>query len=183
MNFSISGRRMEIGESLTSRAEDSCKALAKKYEVQFLDVNVVIKKENHLFYTDISVKGASGATYQSSDNSSDPVDSFQNALQKIEGQIRKKKKDRRVFGRSEKDSATIDVNNYDSSFENNDGGHPVIVAEILDDLPLMSVGEATKRLNDTRRVFVFENIASNVVNVVYLREDGNYGWIDYRRAR
>lgn len=187
MNFSISGRRMEIGESLTSRAEEACKALAKKYEAEFLDANIVMKKENHLFYTDISIKGASGSTYQSSDSAADPVDSFQNALQKIESQIRKKKKDHRCFGRSEREAAPsgVELNCYDNSFEESRGGedHPMIIAEILDDLPLMSVSEATKKLNEHQRVFIFENIANNAVNVVYMREDGNFGWIDYKVKR
>lgn len=59
----------------------------------------------------------------------------------------------------------------------------MIIAEILDDLPLMSVSEATKKITDTRRVFIFENIANNAVNVVYRREDGNFGWLDYKIKR
>lgn len=150
MNFSISGRRMEIGESLTSRAEEACKALANKYEAEFLDANVVMKKENHLFYTDISIKGASGSTYQSSESASDPIESFQNALQKIEIQIRKKKKDHRILGRSEKEveCSTVEINDYDNSFSaatKSEDHNPMIIAEILDDLPLMSVSEATKK--------------------------------------
>lgn len=178
MNFSFSGRHMEIGESLTARAEELCNNLAQKYEAKFLDVNIVMKKENYLFLTDISVKGASGTTYQSSDSDTDPVDSFQKALQKIEVQIRKRKKTHKGCG---KEAVDVEINNFDNSFENkNNEKHPVIVAEILDDLPLLSVSEATKKLNDKQRVFIFENIANNTVNVVYIREDGNFGWIDYK---
>lgn len=187
MKFSISGRHMEVGESLTARAEDACKALANKYDAEFLDASIVMKKENHLFYTDISIKGASGSIYQASDNASDPVDSFQNALQKIESQLRKKKKDYRIFGKTERDMEHIGVelNSYDNSFQESTASdsNPMIIAEILDDLPLMSVSEATKKLSANKRVFIFENIFNNAVNVVYIREDGNFGWIDYKVNR
>ena len=61
MKFSFSGRHMEIGESLTTRAEEACETLAEKYDTEFLDVNIVMKKENHLFYTDIAVKSCKKA--------------------------------------------------------------------------------------------------------------------------
>ena len=177
MKFSFSGRHMEIGESLTTRAEEACETLAEKYDTEFLDVNIVMKKENHLFYTDIAVKSCAGNTYQASDNDDDPVGSFLSALQKIDVQIRKKKKTHdRTSGRT-----GVEINSYDNSFENET--QPMIIAEILDDLPLMSVSEATKKIKETRRVFIFENIANNAVNVVYKREDGNFGWLDYKIKR
>ncbi len=179
MKFSFSGRHMEIGESLTTRAEGACESLAEKYDTEFLDVNIVMKKENHLFYTDISIKSCAGNTYQASDNDDDPVGSFLSALQKIDVQIRKKKKKKthdRTSGR-----VGVEINNYDNSLEKEN--QPMIIAEILDDLPLMSVSEATKKMTDTRRVFIFENIANNAVNVVYRREDGNFGWLDYKIKR
>ena len=59
----------------------------------------------------------------------------------------------------------------------------MIVAERLDYLPIMSVSEATKKLCSSRPVFIFENISNKAVNVVYIREDGNFGWIDYKLDR
>lgn len=179
MKFSFSGRHMEIGESLTNRAKEASETLAEKYDTEFLDVNIVMKKENRLFYTDIAIKSCAGNTYQASDNDDDPVGSFLSALQKIDVQIRKKKKTHdRTLG---KKVSGVKINNYDNSFEKEN--QPMIIAEILDDLPLMSVSEATKKITDTRRIFIFENIANNAVNVVYKREDGNFGWLDYKIKR
>lgn len=182
MNFSFSGRHMEIGESLTSKAEKACKDLEKKYEAYFMDVNVVMKKENYTFCTDISVKVSSGVTYQAGDSSSEPVESFQKALQKIEAQIRKRKKNYKGGGKEI--SRGVEINSYDNSLEEcQKKSQPMIIAEILDDLPLMSVSEATQKLSDERRVFIFENLSNNAVNVVYMREDGNFGWLDYKVRR
>ena len=177
MKFSFSGRHMEIGKSLTARAEEACWNLAEKYDTEFIDVNIVMKKENHLFYSDIAIKTSTGNTYQASDNDSDPTASFLGALQKVDIQIRKNKKSYKGTG---KDVPTVEINSYDNSFEKEE---PMIIAEILDDLPLMSVSEATKKITDKRRVFIFENISNNAVNVVYKREDGNFGWIDYKIKR
>ena len=59
----------------------------------------------------------------------------------------------------------------------------MIIAEILDDLPLIRVSEAKKKITETRSVFIFENIANKTVNVVYKREDGNFSWLDYKIKR
>lgn len=178
MKFSFSGRHMEIGQSLTTRAQEACESLAEKYDTEFIDVNIVMKKENHLFYSDIIVKTAFGNTYQASEKDNDPVSCFLGAIQKIDAQIRKKKKTHRSINGRE--FSSVEINHYDNSLEKEE---PMIIAEILDDIPLMSVSEATKKLNDKRRVFIFENIANNAVNVVYKREDGNFGWLDYKIKR
>ena len=88
----FSGLHMEIGESLITQTEEACENLDEKNDTEFLDVNIVMKKENHLFYTDIAVKSCAGNTYQASDNVDDPVGSFLSALPKIDVQIWKKKK-------------------------------------------------------------------------------------------
>ena len=59
----------------------------------------------------------------------------------------------------------------------------MIIAEILDDLPLIRVSEAKKKITETRSVFIFENIAKKTVNVVYKREKGNFSWLDYKIKR
>lgn len=175
MKFSFSVRGTKIEESEKVRAEKACKILAEKYNTEFLDSNVVIKKENHLFYADISIKNRSGDAYQAKNSDSASFKSFLGALQKIDGQIRKKKKTHRV---SERDIP--EFNGPDNADAPKDNSQPMIIAEVIDDLPLMSVHEATKKLNETRNVFIFENILNNAVNVVYKREDGNFGWIDYK---
>lgn len=174
MNFSFSGRHMDVGESLTNKAREDCENLARKYGTEFIDANIVMKKDGYLFYTDISVKTATGNSYHASEQADAPHASFEVTLQKINLQMQKKKKMSRDKIR------IVDVMEYDNSYEENAGDHPVIIAEILDGLPIMSVNEASQQLNDKRKVFVFSNVSNDSVNVVYMREDGNIGWIDYK---
>lgn len=174
MNFSFSGRHMDVGESLTSKAREDCENLAKKYGTEFIDASIVMKKDGYLFCTDISVRTATGNSYHASDKADEPRVSFEITLQKINLQMQKKKKMPRDKTR------IVETMEYDNSYEESAENQPVIIAEILDGLPIMSVNEASHQLNDKRKVFVFSNISTDAVNVVYLREDGNIGWIDYK---
>jgi len=176
MNFSFSGRHMEIGESLTQKAKDACEKLAKKYRVEFLDANIVMKKESYLFTTDMTVKTNTGNSYFVVNSAEDPIVSFEGAAQKLEQQFQKKRK-------PSKCNKKVEINTFDNPVSESEENAPMIIAEILDDLPLMSVSEAAKRLNENQHVFIFENISNSAVNVVYWRNDGNIGWLDYKIKR
>ncbi|MCR4624140.1 MAG: HPF/RaiA family ribosome-associated protein [Alphaproteobacteria bacterium] len=176
MNFSFSGRHMEIGESLTQKAREVCEKLAKKYRVEFLDANIVMKKESYLFTTDMTIKTNTGNSYFVVNSAEDPIVSFEIAVQKLEQQFQKKKKPGKY-------NRKVEINTFDNPVSGSEENAPMIVAEILDDLPLMSVSEAAKRLNENQHVFIFENISNSAVNVVYWRNDGNIGWLDYKIKR
>ncbi|MDR2781225.1 MAG: HPF/RaiA family ribosome-associated protein [Holosporaceae bacterium] len=179
MSFSFSGRHMEIGESLTSKAKEACEALANKYGVEFISANVVMKKDGYLFCCDISVKTSCGNSYYASNEADDPKISFDVTLQKIDQQMQKKKKSERCSCK-----CRLEINNFDNSLDEQlEENSAIIIAEILEDLPLLSVSDAAKRLNEKTKVFVFENISNNAVNVVYIRPDENIGWIDYKVKR
>jgi ribosomal subunit interface protein len=83
---------MEIGDALMERAKDACSSLAVKYGTTFLEANIVMKKENYLFCCDISVKTSLGEVHHAGSDADDPHVSFDGALQKIDQQIRRKKR-------------------------------------------------------------------------------------------
>ena len=94
MNFSFSGRHMEIGESLTNKAKELLQSLETKYRLEFLDANIVMNKDGYQFITDISVKTNTGNSYIITEKAEDPKVSFDIAIQKLEQQMQKKKKAR-----------------------------------------------------------------------------------------
>ena len=56
---------------------------------------------------------------------------------------------------------------------------PIIVAETESKIPFLSVGEAVMQMELAGSHFlVFRNEGKKNVNVVYLRDDGNIGWIE-----
>ena len=178
MNFSFSGRHMEVGESLTQNTKGALEKLADKYRLEFLDINVVISKEKYLFVTDIMVKTGCGNSYYVTNSAEDPKVSVEVTLQRLEQQLQRKKKGCKCGCKK------VEYNSFDHPVSEDDSEDaPMIIAEVLEDLPLLSVSEASERLNEDRKVFVFENISNSAVNVVYLRNDGNIGWIDYKIKR
>ncbi|MDR1551306.1 MAG: HPF/RaiA family ribosome-associated protein [Holosporaceae bacterium] len=180
MGFSFSGRRMEIGETLTNKARDACDNLVRKYGVEFLDVNISMKKDSYSFSCDIAVKTSGGNSYYASNIAEDPHISFDITLEKIDVQMQKRKRCDRL---PNKVRQQVEINSFGNSFEESSKEHPIIIAEILDDLPLLSVSDAARRLNEKTNVLIFENVANDAVNVVYSRLDGNIGWIDYKFKR
>lgn len=178
MSFSFTGRHMDIGESLTKKAREDCENLAQKYGTEFIDANIVMNKDGYRFHTDISVKTATGNSYHAGEVADDPKVSFEITLQKINLQMQKKRKTLRDKASARPAEAMEFCNSCNDEV---DEDRPMIIAEILDDLPIMSVNEASQKLNDKTKVFIFENVSSNAVNVVYVREDGHIGWIDYKK--
>jgi hypothetical protein len=60
---------------------------------------------------------------------------------------------------------------------------PIIVAEMETRVQSLSVGEAVMQLElGGAPLLVFRNNAHGGVNVVYMRDDGNIGWIDPRNT-
>ena len=68
--------------------------------------------------------------------------------------------------------------------ETHDGHDPAqtfatVIAESPAEINVLSVGEAVMRLDlADQQVLMFRNSASNELNVIYRRPDGNIGWID-----
>jgi len=56
---------------------------------------------------------------------------------------------------------------------------PVVIAEMKTDLRSLSVGEAVMQMElEAAPFLMFLNDANGRVNIVFLRDDGNIGWID-----
>ena len=67
----------------------------------------------------------------------------------------------------------------DSADQEPESLQPIIVAEMEQKIPSLSVGEAVMQMELAGApLLVFRNEGHNGVNVVYSREDGNIGWVD-----
>ena len=61
---------------------------------------------------------------------------------------------------------------------------PVIVAEDMTQIKIMSAGEAVMQMDlADQQVLLFRTIEDGAVNVVYRRADGNIGWVDPGNAK
>ena len=67
----------------------------------------------------------------------------------------------------------------DGEAEQDEGKDPTIVAEILTNIIKMSVSDAVMHMElSGRNALMFRNASNNRLSMVYLRRDGNIGWIE-----
>ena len=58
-------------------------------------------------------------------------------------------------------------------------GAPAVIAEMITELPSLTVGEAAMRMDLAEApVLLFRNRSHGELNLVYRRADGNIGWVD-----
>ncbi|HZB91231.1 MAG TPA: ribosome-associated translation inhibitor RaiA [Stellaceae bacterium] len=191
MQVTVTGKQMDVGDSLRSHAETATTAIADKYLGRAIEVHVVFCHERHLFLSDISLHAWRGLTVQCHGEAADAYAAFDDAALRLEKQLRRYK--RRLRGRhkggkagEEAGPAPEPATDYVLAPEPpeddgaNEGSHePLIVAEMRTSIPHLSVSEAVMRLDlADLPALLFRNSAHGNLNLVYRRRDGNIGWID-----
>lgn len=188
MNIMISGKHVDIGESLSAHIEHRLEDGINKYLDRVTSVNVVVAKEAHRFRVDINgnTGTASGVSIKSSALADDVYACFDAAADKIEKQLRRYK--RRLTNHHKHmhhngESASIVagrkyVLKSEGEIEANDDV-PIVIAEKTTDIERLSVSEAVMKMDlADLPALMFFNSANGRINVVYRRVDGNISWVD-----
>ncbi len=189
----ISGIHLDIGDALRSHVEEKLKDSIKKYTVSErpIDAKVTFSKDAHEFLCEISVYLSTGLNAVAKARANDIYDAFEGAVNRLEKQLRRYKRRLKDHHKNRrKPIETIGAPSYVLEAPKNTGEdepetlQPVIVAETETPVQTLSVGEAVMQmeLGDVE-MLVFRNVTHGGVNVVYIREDGNIGWIDPRNIK
>jgi ribosome hibernation promoting factor len=192
MQVTVTGKQMDVGESLRGHAETATAAIADKYLGKAIEAHVVFCHERHLFLSDISLHAWRGLTVQCHGEAADAYAAFDDAALRLEKQLRRYKRRLRArhkggkageeTAQPEAEPATDYVLAAEpaADAEAGEGGHdPVIVAEMRTSIPYLSVSEAVMRLDlADLPALLFRNSAHGNLNLVYRRRDGNIGWVD-----
>jgi ribosomal subunit interface protein len=193
MQFTVTGKQMDVGDSLRRHIEANVTASVGKYFGSGIEAHAVMHREAHLFYCDLSVHLGRGILMQAQEKDADPYQAADRAAERIAKRMRRYK--RRLndhhIKTSERKTAAIESANYavlaaepEDAVDDVDGvdphaGRPVVVAEMTTEIPTLTVGEAVMRMDLAERpAIMFRNSAHGGFNVVYRRTDGNIGWID-----
>ena len=186
MEISVSGKHVDVGDSLRSYAEEQLSGSVKKYFEQAIDAHVTISREGAMMHVDISVHpGARGLVVQGRGVASEPYPAFDVALERIAKQLRRYK--RRLVDDHRRGAGIGDIlpaqqyviQSDQSEDEVEVDAQPVIVAEMQTDIATLSVSEAVMRMDlADLPLLMFRNVKTNTLSVVYHRKDGNIGWID-----
>jgi len=169
MPLRISGKNLDIGESLRGHVLEKVEAIVARYFDGRVSGHVVIARE-----------GSEGKAHE-------PYASFENALDKIERRLRRYKKRLKehqsgpspIEGRDPLQVANYTIEAPEDAEEEATDYNPVVVAEGSRPLKSLSVASAVAELDLSGASFVvFQHAGSARVNVVYRRGDGAIGWLD-----
>jgi ribosomal subunit interface protein len=189
MPLRVSGKNIDIGESLRTHVNDKVEALIGRYFDGKVSGHVVISPEGSAYRTDCSLVLSSGMSLQSEGRAHEPYASFDQAADKIERRLRRYKK--RVKDQqtaSEPAGASrnrLKVDNFviqapdEREEEAPTEINPVVIAEGAQPLKTLSVASAVAELDlSGAPLVVFQHATSERVNIVYRRRDGAIGWLD-----
>ncbi len=184
MTLRISGKNVDIGDSLRVHAQGRIVDLMQKYFDGGYSGHAVLEKEGSGFRADCTFHLDSGVTLRSHGQAEDAYASFDQAAHRLEKRLRRYKSKLKDRHNQKKPPKSAQVASFvlaapqDQDTEIADL-NPVIIAEHLKALKVMSVGEAVMEMDLLEaNVVVFVNAAHDNLNVVYKRTDGHIGWID-----
>ncbi len=189
MTIQVTGKNIDIGESLRNYVVDKVRVAIEKYVETEISGHIRIEKERNHFVTNCSTHLRSGLALQSHGEAADPYGSVDAAVERLEKRLRRYK--RRLIDRyhegpgNRSDVSGLSATDYVLKAEETEGieyssDHtPLIVAETATTIRELSVSDAVMEMDLAQvSVLVFRNAGNGHINVVYRRADGNFGWID-----
>ena len=186
MTLRVSGKNMDVGDALRSKATDHFDAVVRKYFDGNYNGHLTLEPEGSGFSALCMVHLDSGTTLQSSGFGHEAMLAYEQMATTIEQRLRRYNKKLKAHRRhangsgAEGEQAPSYVLGLPGdSDELAEDYSPPVIAETTSSLRQMSVGEAVMQLDLTQaEVVVFRHAGHGGLNVVYRRADGNIGWID-----
>lgn len=182
MQFSIRGQQIEVTEALKDYVDKKLNRLEKYFDAPLTSEGyTTLSVVRGLHTVEVTIP-LPGVVLRAEDRSEDMYASIDAVVDKLERQIRKHKTKLNRKFRQEGSLKTLFV-------ENGSASGSAAVAHDEDELEVvrtkrftmkpMDVEEAILQMNMVgHNFFVFTNIDSQEVNVVYKRDDGKYGLIE-----
>ena len=186
MQLSVTGKKLDVGDALRSRIEDGLQVAVSKYFDNSTDATVTVSKEGHSFRVDIQVHVSKRIIVQGLGQAGDAYAAFEEALEHVAKRLRRYKrrlKDHKHTGDPEITPAqqyVIAPEQADEEDAGAEGGdQPAIIAEMPAEIETLSVSEAVMRLDlSGHTAMLFKSSKHGGLNMVYVRDDGNIGWVD-----
>ncbi len=178
MHLTITGRNMEVSPALREYAQEKVGKM-EKYLPKITSAHIILAVEKYRHIAEVTIQ-AYGFTLKGVEDTGDMYSSIDQVMDKIEIQARKLKdklKDKNKGLAGEQQAAAAAGEGKDASASS--GERPRIVrSEEFDPRP-MTAEEAAMELELSAAVFkVFVEARSNKINVLYRRENGDFGLIE-----
>lgn len=192
MEITVQGKQMDVGDALTDHVKAKLSELDQKYFSTATDAAVTFSKEGHgtgMFRATITFNITKNLEVVTEAIEADPYAAFDSASEKAAKRLRRyKERIRNHKSRSEKSleaermkakAYTLIQEAMEAGDEEEEVKDPAIVAEIQTTILKVSVADAVMRMElSGRNALMFRNASNNKVSMVYMRRDGNVGWME-----
>jgi ribosomal subunit interface protein len=190
MTIKVTGKNIDLGESLRTYALDRVETSLNKYSGTSLSGQISLEKNHDGFFTHCAIHLESGLDVQATGSGVDAYGSVDSAMDRLEKRLRRYKRRLKSHGVGAEDGAqhfesagidyVLDAERVADAPDADDGvGAPAVIAETPARVRAMSVSDAVMQMDLADQAFlVFRNASHGGINVVYRRPDGNIGWID-----
>tara|TARA_R110002072_G_scaffold10287_4_gene48002 strand:- start:587 stop:1189 length:603 start_codon:yes stop_codon:yes gene_type:complete len=196
MEMTVQGKQIDVGDALREHVTGKLSDIDQKYFNHATNATVTFSPEGHghkMFKVNISFNVGKNILVVTEATEPDPYAAFDQASEKAAKRLRRyKRKLRDHHNRKDKtpEAEQIKARDYTlaqaayaevSEQDNDEDLHaePIIIAEIKKNIDKMSVSEAVMlmELADDNSL-LFRNASNNKLNMVYMRKDGNVGWVE-----
>lgn len=174
MKISIFGKNIEVSDYLENIVHKKIRKLDKFFSDE-TEAMVTLSVEHNRHIAEVTIP-YDGGVIRAEEVTGDMYASIDNVINKIEKQVHKFRK------RIEKDHRSGIFNTEELDYEEEEEEGPRIVRVKHFDIKPMSEEEAMLQIELLGHSFyVFENAETGSINVLYKRNDGNYGLIEPTR--
>lgn len=181
MQIIITGRHLEVTNALREYVTTKIEKLEKYLSI--VEVHVILSVEKYRHLAEVTIQ-AKRTTLHGQEETGDMYQAIDVVIDKIEKQI-KKRKEKIVSRKAKKLPKSLgeSVDNLsepaEPSLKEKSTTPPRIIREENFAVKPMSLNEATLQMGLSPDNFlVFFNHETNQINVLYRRDDGNYGLIE-----
>ena len=199
MEMTVQGKQIDIGDALREHVEDKLIDIDQKYFNKTTDATVTFSREGHgsgMFKVNISMHVGKKVMVITEATENDIYVAFDSASEKAAKRLRRYKRQLRDHhNRREKtpEEEMTKARDYvlalqaDTEAEEQDnvdvdvpeGDDPAVIAEVATHIETLDVSEAVMRMELLdQSALLFRNASTDRLNMVYMRNDGNVGWVD-----
>ena len=170
MKVIVNGRHLEVTPALRSYAEEKIGKF-EKYISNITEAVVTLSVEKYRHKSEVLLK-VNGLMIQAESVTGEVYSAIDEVVEKLEKQVKKYKEKSHAYRKGEKRTA-----GEEAHVPASEGGR--IIKHKRFDMKPMSSEEAVSQMELLdKNFFVFANPVSGDINVVYRRNDGNYGLIE-----
>jgi len=190
MQITVSGKQVDLSDSLRTRVALGLDAIAGKYFDHALEANVTFSRARSFFTCDINVHAGRGLVLRGEGEAADANSAFDDAAEHIAKRLRRYRRrvndHARDQAQRERPQAAREyiLRPTEEAGEHVNGdtqtaAYATVIAEQASVILTLTVSDAVMRMDlEDQPVLMFRHRDSGKMNVVYRRVDGTIGWID-----